>query len=199
MSAALAQSGEIFWSKGFCYADVEDSISASSATVYPLASPTKTFAASRFRYRGYLYGLLGRVMEQATTKPFRQLVVENIIQPLGLKSTAPNIRGNDSVSYGSIDTALIAAQLAKVYTHDPTGAAVPAVYEPFFGTAAGLMTSARDLANFGAAILNDKLIPPRLREQMFNPKSCYRNLIIKAPLLNLPSPWKQSMVLNFIT
>jgi CubicO group peptidase (beta-lactamase class C family) len=45
MSAAVVKDGQLAWSKGFGYADVENKIPAAPNTPYHLASVTKTFAA----------------------------------------------------------------------------------------------------------------------------------------------------------
>lgn len=45
MSAAVVKDGQLAWSRGFGYADVENSVPAASETPYHLASVTKPFAA----------------------------------------------------------------------------------------------------------------------------------------------------------
>jgi CubicO group peptidase (beta-lactamase class C family) len=45
MSAAVVQNGQLVWSRGFGYADVENGVPATAETPYHLASVTKPFAA----------------------------------------------------------------------------------------------------------------------------------------------------------
>jgi len=46
---------------------------------------------THYQYNGYRYGKLGPVIEIASGLPFYQLLMEKIIQPLGMTSTAPGI------------------------------------------------------------------------------------------------------------
>jgi CubicO group peptidase (beta-lactamase class C family) len=46
MSAVIVKDQKVLWAKGFGYADVENHIAATPATVYHIASLTKTFAAT---------------------------------------------------------------------------------------------------------------------------------------------------------
>ncbi|HMG68140.1 MAG TPA: serine hydrolase domain-containing protein, partial [Chitinophagaceae bacterium] len=46
---------------------------------------------SFFQYNGYRFSFLQKAIEQSTGVPFYQLLMEKIVQPLGMSSTAPGI------------------------------------------------------------------------------------------------------------
>ena len=52
-----------------------------------------------YQYNGYRYGRLGPVLEKITGKPFYQLLMEEIIQPLRMGSTAMGPPFADTFSY----------------------------------------------------------------------------------------------------
>src|SRR5688572_27708343 len=45
----------------------------------------------QYRYNGNRFGELDKVVEKATGKPFAELLIANILDPLGMNETAPNV------------------------------------------------------------------------------------------------------------
>lgn len=121
-----------------------------------LSHTSEGLPGSRFRYNGARFGRLDRVLEGAGGAPFARLFEERIQGPLGLWSTIPN-REQDSA-------------LARGYDFSRAGRNLPVDYPRHFSPAAGMLSTARDLAAFSRALAGDRLLTGSWRERMFTPR-----------------------------
>ena len=121
-----------------------------------------------FRYDGDRFDLLRSVIFTASGRSFAQLVVDEIIQPLGLAHTAPNVANPTAFAWTGIDPTEFTANLAKPYAVD-RGRIVPSQYPAGFGPAAGIISSAVDLAKLSMALDAGQLVSAESREAMFTP------------------------------
>ena len=110
---------------------------------------------TRYRYSGDRFARLDQVLAGAGGTPFGTLFEERIRRPLALDATRPNPRS---------DTAL-----ATGYDFSRTGRNLPVPYPGHFSAAAGMISTARDLAAFSRALEGDRLLAARWRERMFTP------------------------------
>ena len=214
LSAAIAQDGEIVWSKGFGYADVREDKPASPTTSFHLASLTKIFAATivmqlvedgqldldapisdygvdlssqgtilvrhlmthtsegtpgaAFKYNGNRFGELGKVIEGASGRTFGELLVERILQPLGLPHTAPNVKDDDNFRLTGFDRNEFIDNMATGYELSD-GEVKEKDYPSLFGPAAGLIGSVEDVAAYSLAIDQRQFLQPETWEEMLTP------------------------------
>jgi CubicO group peptidase (beta-lactamase class C family) len=214
LAAAIAQGGDIVWSRGFGLADVERGRPATDTTSFYVASVTKSVAAivlmqlvaegavdlddpirdygvnleadgvvtvkhvfnhtsqgrpgTVFRYNGGRYSHLGDVMLEASGKTFAQLLMERIVQPLGLRHTAPDVNVLADFYVSGHDRQAFMANMAMPYEL-VGGQVVPSGLLRHFSPAAGLVTSVRDLASISLALDADQLLDPATKEQMLSP------------------------------
>src|ERR1035438_6041653 len=55
-----------------------------------------------YQYNGYRFGQLGPIIEKVSGKPFYQLLMENIVKPLNMSSTAPGLPPDTFFTYTQI-------------------------------------------------------------------------------------------------
>ncbi|UPK68340.1 serine hydrolase domain-containing protein [Chitinophaga filiformis] len=128
-----------------------------------------------FRYNGYRFGLLGPVMEKAAGMPFYRLLMEQILIPLKMTSSAPFISLHQFYEYRKshpemvpyFDTAF--NRLAVPYNVTAAGEVVRMEYPGEFGAFGGLVTTAGDLLKYSDAIDSNLFITPALQQQVFTP------------------------------
>jgi CubicO group peptidase (beta-lactamase class C family) len=128
---------------------------------------------SAFQYNGYRFGKLGAVIEQASGRPFFQLLMENIIRPAGMWHTAPGNNSNDYTEYCRkhpemqpfFDTAHY--YLAAPYALDESGRIVATEYLDEFGAFGGLASTARDLLKYASAVEHHRFISAASQRQVF--------------------------------
>lgn len=225
LSAGLATDDNLFWKKGFGYADIENKIIPDENTIYHLASITKTFGSiillqlveqgkiklndpvtkydihlgarwnddSRiqvqhllthtsqgnslnafkpgysFHYNGDYYGRLGQVIA-SSGKSFGELLVENIINPLNLKHTAPTVDDSLNFNLTGYNQDTIRKLMAKPYDYDKkNNKVIPIKYPVHFSPAAGLISSVSDLAVYSHAIDEGKFLNDTTWQQVFTP------------------------------
>ena len=109
---------------------------------------------SVFIYNGNRYGLLQKVIERASGRPFSALVIETILNPLGM---------SDSIGITMVDQpayAHIRDRLSIPYGMDGT-------YFSRFNASGGLVSTAPDLAKFDIALDQGQLIGPEARALAF--------------------------------
>ena len=135
-------------------------------TVRHLANMTSEGTPGRnFSYNGDRFGLLEQVITSATGKSFGELVVNQILKPLTLSQTAPNV-ATTAFAMTGLDPIAFTDNLAIGYT--PSGSSFNRVaYPAFFGPAAGLISSAEDMLRFSIAIDSDQLLTAAQRSMMF--------------------------------
>ncbi|MGM9511050.1 serine hydrolase domain-containing protein [Larkinella sp. GY13] len=121
-----------------------------------------------FGYNGDYYGKLAQPIEKESGKTFGQLVVDNIIRPLGLTHTAPNLADTANFALTGFNREAYGKLVAKPYDLQK-GRIVPIAYPTHFGPAAGLMSCVSDLAAYSTAIDEQKLLNPLTWKQVFTP------------------------------
>lgn len=118
-----------------------------------------------YRYNGGRFAELDQVIRSATGKRFGQLLVEEILQPLQLHHTAPNVLSFDFLVAG-LDRDAFVANMASPYEWED-GRVVRATYPSYFGTAGGLIASAEDMARYSIAIDQGMFLEPATWDSVF--------------------------------
>jgi CubicO group peptidase (beta-lactamase class C family) len=132
---------------------------------------------SAFRYNGDRYQLLQGVVEGAGGRSFAELLVQRILRPLGLRETAPNVQDDASFAIMGLNRDEFLRNTAKPYAGS-SGAFVPASYPILFGVAAGLMASAREVAEYSMAMDRDMFLRPETKAAAFTNSRTTTNLTI---------------------
>ncbi|HKO54686.1 MAG TPA: serine hydrolase domain-containing protein [Thermoanaerobaculia bacterium] len=126
----------------------------------------------RFAYDGNLHDALTPVIEKKYGAPFRQVITQRILDPLGMTESVP---GHDVIDDPELARrfAPILARFAKPYTLYGTGENVRDAYpSKDIGAAAGLLSTVRDLAKFDAAI--DRHVCSSRRRRSLHGRRSYR-------------------------
>ena len=132
-----------------------------------LTHTSETTPGTFFRYSGRLWERLARVIQEASGKSFKELLIERIIRPLGLADTFPN-KEPESESYLFDD---IRSRAARFYRMDKSMNPQRQELVLGFYAAGGLFSSVRDMAVYDAAIDKNLLLKPETKEMMFAPYS----------------------------
>ncbi len=122
---------------------------------------------SHYAYSGGRFAELDRVIQGATGRTFGELLVEEVLQPLQLGHTAPNPR-HSAFHLTGLDRDAFIAEMAAGY--ELRGSEVFPMNQPtYFGTAAGLVASAEDMATFSLAIDEGLFLEPETWDSVFTP------------------------------
>ncbi|MVM40317.1 serine hydrolase [Spirosoma sp. HMF3257] len=121
-----------------------------------------------FIYSGDQYGQLKQVIEQASGQSFGQLLTQQILLPLRLLHTAPNIADSTDFALMGYDRAAFEKLVAKPYNWQ-TNQLVPVTYPTYFGPSAGLMSCVADLATYSNAIDEKRFLSPATWDRVFTP------------------------------
>jgi len=141
---------------------------ASTVKVRHLLSMTSEGTpGTQFSYNGDRFALLEQVIAAAAGKPFAAALQERIISRLGLARTAPNPQ-SAAFAVSGLNKATFEANMARGYTYKNRDyAATP--YPTSFGAAAGLTSSALDVAAFSMAMDRDALLRPETKALAWTP------------------------------
>ena len=123
----------------------------------------------QYSYNGARYDALTPVIEKKYGAPFRQVITQRILDPLGMTESVP---GHDVIDDPQLARryAPILARFAKPYALYGTGEIVRATYpSKDIGASAGLLSTVRDLAKFDAAIDRHVLLQPKTQELAWTP------------------------------
>ena len=121
-----------------------------------------------FKYNGSWYHQLDNAYVSASGKTFGQLVMEEVITPLGMNNTAPSLDDSVAFNQSGYDRSSFSEKIAKPYDWSKKQL-VPVDFNYNFGPAAGLMSSVADLAKYAIAIDERKLLKEESWEKMFTP------------------------------
>ncbi len=130
---------------------------------------------THFQYNGYLFGRLGPVIEQAARQPFYQLLFEQILLPLGMTSTAPDVPLYDYFTYAKAQPKAAASfnqafsRLAKPYALSDSGTVVPGRYLNEFGAFGGLVSSVEDIGKYSLALDRHQFVGAQTQQVIFTP------------------------------
>jgi CubicO group peptidase (beta-lactamase class C family) len=114
-----------------------------------------------YRYNGFLFKFLTQVAEEVSSKSFDELLVENIIAPLEMTRTVPNI----NKAYR--DTVL--NDRATYYRSGLWGNSVPSSYPVTLSASAGMISTVIDLAKFDVAMDQNLIVSEKTKQAMFTP------------------------------
>ncbi|MBN2128811.1 MAG: serine hydrolase [Sedimentisphaerales bacterium] len=129
----------------------------------------------RYKYNGYLYSFLGRVVEKASGRSFRDLVTEQILQPTGMKDTAPVVArtslDDETSSERQENVRRVNRALARPYRLDKSLQAVPGDHPnpDHFGVSTGLISNVIDMAKYDAALDRHAFISDASQELAWTP------------------------------
>jgi len=115
-----------------------------------------------FKYSGFLYSSLSKVVDNVSDRNFYQLVKDDIIIKLDLNNSLPQ----------QSDTwrPEVVARLAKPYFKNENNQLVEGEYpQPDLAAGAGIISTVLDLAKFDIALDNDELIPSSSKNLAFTP------------------------------
>ena len=118
-----------------------------------------------FRYSGRLWEHLAQVIERASGKTFKELLVERVIGRLDLSDTAPN----KETAAEAYPFEAVRSRASAFYAVE--GDSPPKRQDLVLGffAAGGLFSSVRDMARYDAAIDDGRLLKAETREMMFTP------------------------------
>jgi CubicO group peptidase (beta-lactamase class C family) len=121
-----------------------------------------------FKYNGDRFGEITRIIERVSGRRLAEVMVEEILRPLELRHTAPNVQDRPSFAATGLDRAVFEANMARGYVHIRKGVEATD-YPSYFGAAAGLIGSVRDMARFSIAIDQGRFLQPQTWDSVFSP------------------------------
>jgi CubicO group peptidase (beta-lactamase class C family) len=132
-----------------------------------LSHTSEGVPGTNYSYNGNRFGYLDSVISRADGRSTAAAIQARIIQPLQLLGTAPNTESPDFAVSGKTKAGYLAG-VATGYTWSGSGY-VPTTYPTYFGSAAGLMSTAHDYAKFSVALDRDALLTPATKALAFTP------------------------------
>ena len=123
---------------------------------------------SSFRYHGDRYGEITKVIERTTGRSLAELISANILRPLDLPHTAPNVKDEDSFATAGLAKEPFEANMARPY-EVRDGQVVEISYPGLFNAAAGMIGSVVDLATYALAIDRGEFLQPETWDSVFTP------------------------------
>jgi CubicO group peptidase (beta-lactamase class C family) len=117
-----------------------------------LSHTSEGVPGDNFRYNGDRFALLDQVIQRATGESFAMRVMERIVTPLGLDQTAPNPLNARAFATARDDAAEYIAGMATGYGVDSHLVPMSVAYPTLFSSAAGLVSTARDVARYSTAL-----------------------------------------------
>ncbi|MEO5510987.1 MAG: serine hydrolase domain-containing protein [Longimicrobiales bacterium] len=140
---------------------------ADSVRLWHLLSHTSesTPPGTAYSYSGNRYGMIEDAFTRAAGRTFAQLFDARIRAPLQLTSTAPNPRSSSAAQIG-LDPAVYGARLARGYSYG-SGSYTLITYESYFGPAAGMIATPRDVVRFSRALDGTDLLRSAERTRMW--------------------------------
>jgi len=115
-----------------------------------------------FKYNGFLYSTLSKLVDIVSERDFYTLVKEDIILNLNMRNSLP--QQTDKWRPDVLE------RLAKPYYKNEKGELVLGEYPPpNLGAGAGIISTVLDLATFDIALDNDKLISSESKKLAFTP------------------------------
>jgi CubicO group peptidase (beta-lactamase class C family) len=130
-----------------------------------------------FHYNGDRYALLDQVIQRATGESFAVRVMQRIVKPIALKQTAPNPLNSAFALYGGDASAYI-AKMATGYSIDDRKQPVFVAYPNLFSSAAGLVSTAREVARYSTALDGGEFLSPATRALAYTPARGANNKIL---------------------
>jgi serine beta-lactamase-like protein LACTB, mitochondrial len=123
------------------------------------ADPLVAKPGTKFNYSTYGYTIVGCVLEGAASQKYMDYVRENVFRPAGMKNTQAD------------EFFAIIPHRTRWYHKDASGTVRNAgvLDSSYKIPGGGLISSADDMARYGAAVLADKLVQRSTRDVMWTP------------------------------
>ncbi|MFC2108233.1 serine hydrolase [Candidatus Bipolaricaulota bacterium] len=142
-----------------------------------LSHTSEDVPGSHYQYSGNRYSYLTSMIEQLYGDSFRNVLRQEILEPLAMCNTALNCSGCgleyylSTLSTDDPERAFeqVYQDAAIPYQYDPLYEVYPVPVPTYANAAAGLISTVNDLAKFAAAIERDELVGPETKELMFTP------------------------------
>ena len=130
-----------------------------------------------YLYSNLNYYLLGRILDRAGGAPFEDQLAQRILDPLGMDRT------------GHLYAPVEGAPLAVAYLReDGVQSPIPVINPSVFRAAAGMSTTAADLAEWGEALLDERLLDEAGRAAMYDPERPMSWTIAALPVSETADP-----------
>jgi CubicO group peptidase (beta-lactamase class C family) len=127
-----------------------------------LTHTSEGIPGENFKYNGFLYSTLSKLVDMVSERDFYTLVKEDIILNLDLRNSLP--QQTDKWRPDVLE------RLAKPYYKNERGELVSGEYPPpSLGAGAGIISTVLDLAKFDIALDNNKLISSESKKLAFTP------------------------------
>jgi CubicO group peptidase (beta-lactamase class C family) len=133
-----------------------------------LSHTSEGVPGDQYRYNGDRFALLDQVIQRATGESFATRVMARIVTPLDLRHTAPNPL-NAAFAAAGRDAATYIAAMATGYGIDSRRRPVPVAYPALFSSAAGLVSTARDVARYSTALDAGQFLSAATRTLAYTP------------------------------
>lgn len=121
-----------------------------------------------FGYNGDYFAQLLKPMEQESNESFGSLLLHQVLRPLNLAHTAPNLADTIHFALTGYDRTAYGRLVAKPYDFQK-GKLVTVSYPAYFGPSAGLMSCVSDLASYSLALDQQQLLSPATWQTVFTP------------------------------
>lgn len=133
--------------------------------VHLLTHTSDAVPGTAYRYDGARFSQLDRVIEKLTGSSFATAVSDRMLRPLKLEDTSPNPLAPASCAEAGRDPAVVIKRMAQGYDSDGRR---PVEYRAHFSSAAGLVSTASDMARFSMAWDSDALLRPATRARAYS-------------------------------
>ena len=124
-----------------------------------------------YKYNGNRFAQLNKVVEKATGKTFGEVVITEILDPLGLNETAPYLspdaQGRSQIERQRFET--LSRNLALPYALNDDAIPVRGEYPKSFSVSAGLISSVLDMAKYDIAIDRNRFLSRETQQLAFTP------------------------------
>ena len=143
-----------------------------------LSHTSEGVPGEEFRYNGDRFALLDQVIQRATGESFATRVMARIVTPLALEQTAPNPLNAVAFAAAGREAAAYIAGMATGYGVDDRMRPVPVAYPTSFSGAAGLVSTARDVARYSTALDAGQFLSDATRTLAYTPARGADNRIL---------------------
>jgi CubicO group peptidase (beta-lactamase class C family) len=126
-----------------------------------LSHTARGIPGERYRYTGWLFGLVTEAVEAVTRRDFVELLADEITGPLGLSSTVPNL--------STVRTHQILGKRALPYRIVDGNRHEFSRFPSQIRASAGMVSTVLDLARFDMAIDRNELLTPSSTQTMWEP------------------------------
>ncbi len=170
LQLAVVRSGRTVKTGNYGLSNLQDSVSVTGETLFPINSMTKAFTGVAIMQLAQddrlsiddtigTY-LLGMLIDKLSEQPFTQFITDQQLQPLKMTKTAE--AGFDYYDY-------VVAHQARQYHFDGEGRlhTLHVEFAPFLRTAAGMTSNATELATYATALQQGKLLTPESLKAMW--------------------------------